>query len=82
MFLRLQFLEGSTRYQTLYSHGALEKVYVAAKRSHCAMNGDFANMKGNAICYAWFIWRKGHKGTATIGWFNTPKISTQEELPL
>ena len=76
------YLKGSERYQSLYSHGSLERVYVSSKRSHCAINGDFANRKGNAICYAWFIWRKGYKGEPTIRWFNTPKTSAQQELPL
>lgn len=84
MFLRLQFLEGVERYQRLYSLGALEKVYVAAKRAHCAMNGDFAKQKGTAICYAWFIWRKGWRGAPTLDWFNIPQegIDRQQTLPL
>ena len=76
MFLRLQFLEGAIRYKNLFSRGGLERVYVSSRRSHCAMNGDFDNMKGNAICYAWFIWRKGYEGEPTIRWFNTPTRST------
>jgi hypothetical protein len=72
MFLRLQFLEGAIRYKDIFSRGGLERVYVSSRRSHCAMNGDFENMKGNAICYAWFIWRKGYEGEPTIRWFNTP----------
>ena len=72
MLLRLQFLESADRYNRLYRNGSLEKVYIAAKRAHCAKNGDFENMSGNALCYAWFIWRKGYQGPATIGWFNTP----------
>ena len=75
MFLRVQFLEGAIRYRELFSRGNLERVYVSSRRSHCAMNGDFENMKGNAICYAWFIWRKGYKGEPTIRWFNAPTLA-------
>ena len=84
MFLRLQFLETADRFLRLYSHGELEKVYVSSKRSHCAMNGDFDNMKGNAMCYAWFIWRKGYNGLPTLDWFNTPSVpqTTQQEFSL
>lgn len=84
MFLRLQFLEGADRFLRLFSRGELEKVYVSSKRSSCAMNGDFANMKGNAMCYAWFVWRKGYGGLPTIDWFNTPSIpsTTQQEFSL
>lgn len=85
MLLRLQFLEGADRFLRLFSHGELEKVYVSRKRTNCAMNGDFSNMKGNAMCYAWFIWRKGYSGyTPTFDWFNTPSApqTTQHEFSL
>lgn len=69
MFLRLQFLEGKRR-KLMYKENPPKTIYVSSSRLACAMNGDFENMKGNAICYAWFVWEKGFKGTTELKWFN------------
>ena len=46
------------------------RVWVSVHRLECPMNGVFANGKGSAVCYAWFVWEKGYKGKPEIGWFN------------
>ncbi len=68
-FLKLQFLEGSQR-GFLFDSGQLANVYVFRKRVGCAMNGDFVKYKGSPVCYAWYEFIKGHKGSPVIHWIN------------
>ena len=71
MFLKVQFVEGKTRYADLFTRNPPKTVYVSVGRLVCAKNGDFERYKGsNAITYAWFVWEKGFKGYPTIKWFN------------
>lgn len=70
MFLKIQFLEGKAR-RKLFDQNPPQTIYVSSGRLRCAMNGDFEKYaKSNAVCYAWFIWRKGHYGPTNIKWFN------------
>lgn len=70
MFLKIQFLEGKAR-RKLFEKNPPQTIYVSSGRLRCAMNGDFEKYaKSNAVCYAWFIWRKGHYGPTNIKWFN------------
>jgi hypothetical protein len=67
MFLKLTFLEGKSR-RALFDRGCLEKVYVSSSRLGCGKNGTEWNP--SAVCYAWFIFRKGFHGDPVIKWFN------------
>lgn len=70
MFLKIQFLEGKNR-RVLFNKYPPKTVYVSSNRLRCAMNGDFERYaKANAICYAWFIWKKGYTGDTVIRWIN------------
>ena len=70
MFLKIQFLEGKAR-RKLFDTTPPQTIYVSSGRLRCAMNGDFDKYaKSNAICYAWFVWRKGHQGPCELKWFN------------
>ena len=66
-FLKLTFLEGKSR-RALFDRGCLEKVYVSSSRLGCGKNGTEWNP--SAVCYAWFIFRKGFRGDPIIKWFN------------
>ena len=67
MFLKIQFLETSKRFATLFQEHPPKKVYVCVNRVNCGKNGIFE--KGSsAVCYCWFIWEKGFKGAPTLGW--------------
>lgn len=67
MLLKIQFLEGKSRNE-LFKTYPPEKVYVFSQRVNCAKNGEFDKYKSSAVCYAWFVWRKGFKGSPTIHW--------------
>ena len=65
MFLKLQFLEGVTRYNEIFSVTPPKAVYVFKKRVLCAKNGEFERKReigGSAVAYAWYDWEKGYNG--------------------
>ena len=70
MFLKLQFLESKKRLE-LFKKYPPKVIYVASERLLCAKNAEFERMKaggGSAVCYAWFVWKKGFKGDPVIKW--------------
>lgn len=70
MFLKLQFLEGKNR-KELFRVYPPYKVYVCSGRLNCVRNAEFDRFPNNsAICYAWFVWIKGFKGSPTLDWIN------------
>jgi len=70
MFLKIQFLETKGR-KKLFEKYPPKTVYVSSSRLHCAMNGEFERFaKSNAICYAWYVWRKGYYGDTVLKWIN------------
>lgn len=68
MFLKIQFLEGAKRFETLYQDNSLKQVLVYSSRISTAKNADFDKYKSTAMCHAWFVWEKGYKGLPTIDW--------------
>ena len=66
MLLKLTTLEGIKRYNEIYRDNPPEKVLVFVKRIECAKGGKFTG--SSAVCYAWFIWKKGFKGKPIIDW--------------
>lgn len=75
MFLKLQTLEGQDRYEKIFSKYPPRHVYVYVKRIQCGKNGDFTGT--SAVCYAWFVWEKGYKGSPEIGWI-APDLTEQK----
>lgn len=70
MFLRIQFLEGKER-RKFFEKYPPYLIYVSSSRLTCAKNGDFeGHRSSNAVCFAWFIWKKGFTGEPRIRWFN------------
>lgn len=66
MFLRTLFLEGQTRYNSIFKENPPKTVYVFSRRQVCSKNDDFT--EGSAVAYAWFVWEKGFKGDPIIKW--------------
>ena len=69
MFLKITFLEGIKRYDFFKSNKMLKNVLVFSNRQPVYKNGINTGTS-NAICYAWYIWRKDYKGLPTIDWLN------------
>ena len=69
MFLKLTFLEGAKR-KELFDKYKPEKIYVFRNRVDCWKNGIKPDKPSKAVCYAWFIWKKGFKGDPVIKWIN------------
>lgn len=69
MFLKLQFLEGKARKEMFEKYPPI-RVWVSSSRITCAKNGKFDEYPSSAVCYAWFIWKKGYKGATELKWFN------------
>lgn len=69
VFLKIQFLESKSR-RVLFDKYKPERIYVYSERQRCYKDGDFRKTnKGSAMCYAWFIWKKGnHTEAPKIYW--------------
>ena len=70
MLLPLRFLEGSTRYKKVFSKYPPNEVLIFVDRIGCWKNGIEDKTQRSAICYAWFVWKQGFKGTPTIRWID------------
>lgn len=82
LFLPIQFLESDKRVK-LFKERPPVRIWVAANRLLCGMNGDFSakDKDGNTLynkdgtvkrmssakCYAWFVWKVGN-------YSNAPKV--------
>ncbi len=66
--LNVNVLAGQARFKRFYSKGFLSDVYLFIKRIKCAKNGDFDQTKSSAVNYAWFVFRKGYKGSTLLHW--------------
>lgn len=71
MFLRLQYLEGAKRYETIFKDTPPKAVYVFINRQTCNADDDFTI--GSAVAYCWFVWEKGYTGEPTLRWLRTDK---------
>lgn len=69
MILKIQFLEGQTR-KKLFEKYPPQYVYVHSTRQLCVINGEFEKYRGKspALCYAWFVWKKGYTGETVVRW--------------
>lgn len=64
---KIQFLEGQSR-KKFFQENPPEFVFVFSKRTITYRNGDMEKYKSSALCYCWFIFRKGYKGDPRIKW--------------
>jgi len=66
MFLKIQFLEGIGRRDLLLdTKFPLARIHVFSKRVSLTRNG-LPMKNGGTMCFAWFVWDKGHEGPATF----------------
>ena len=80
MFLRLQFMEGISRYETLFKNNPPKTVYVASRRIKCGKDGDFNSSMSSIMCLAWFVWEKGFKGDTVIKWINHDEELDEDKM--
>ena len=66
LLMKIQFLEGVERYD-FFNNGLLKKVYVFSRRLKIYKNGIKTN-NSTMMCFAWFVWEKGHKEKPYIDW--------------
>jgi len=66
---RIQFLEGLERFENLYKnkYKRPKYVFIFTKRVSC-ITPDIENKGKNAVCFAWFMWQKGYRGSTQIKW--------------
>ena len=67
LLLRLAFLEGANRANTIFHRAPPARVWVFSERITFYMNGAQTAGSGTTA-YAWFVWDRGHNGPPTIGW--------------
>lgn len=66
MLMRLGFIE-SERRRPILDRGELSKVYVFRNRLPMMHRHGWDGPKGgSAICYAWFVWDRGHIGPTEL----------------
>lgn len=70
MLLRLQFLEGTKRYISLFKTQPPKYIYCFVKRQNCYKNGTEKPWGHSAVAYAWFVWVKGSKTESILRWLN------------
>lgn len=66
MLLKIQFLETKSR-RRLFDKAPPEFVWIFSERIKCLKN-DCDNGITSAMCYAWYIWKKGFSGHPQIDW--------------
>lgn len=64
--LRIQFLEGQRRFDEIHVKDPPLRVWVFIKRQSCSSKDDFSG--SSAVCYCWFVWRKGYEGEPKVKW--------------
>lgn len=73
MLLKIQFLETKKRL-ALFRKYPPKFIYVFTNRIACAKNGNF-NGESSAVCYAWFVWKKGSISEPIVRWIGDTSAS-------
>jgi len=68
LLLRLAFLEGANRTNTIFHRQPPARVWVFSERITFYMKGAETAGSGTTA-YAWFVWDKGHAGPTELAWF-------------
>ena len=68
LLLRLAFLEGANRSNTIFSKSPPARVWVFSERITFYPKGVKVSGSGTTA-YAWFVWDKNHSGETELKWF-------------
>ena len=82
-FLKIQFLEGSTR-RDLFNKFPPKYIYVYRNRAVPWRNGESINPSTgeewpSTMCFAWFIWQKGSTSEPIIRWVDDADYTSQSK---
>ncbi len=81
LLLRLAFLEGANRANTIFHRHPPARVWVFSERITFYMKGA-QEMGSGTTAYAWFVWDKDHTGSTELQWFKPGyKNSSFHALP-
>jgi hypothetical protein len=67
LLLRLAFLEGANRANTIFAKTPPSRVWIFSERITFYMKGAVAAGSGTTA-YAWFVWDKAHAGPPELAW--------------
>ena len=67
LLLRLAFLEGANRANTIFHRNAPSRVWVFSERITFYQKGAVQAGSGTTA-YAWFVWDKDHSGPTELAW--------------
>lgn len=70
LLLRLAFLEGANRQNTIFNRYAPSKVWVFSERITFYPKGAVKKGSGTTA-YAWFVWDQDHLGPTQLNWLPT-----------
>lgn len=68
LLLRLAFLEGANRANTIFHKHPPSRVWVFSERITFYPKGAVVSGSGTTA-YAWFVWDKNHTGQTELAWF-------------
>lgn len=69
VFARIQLLESVKRYDRIFGHNWLEKVYIYSNRVTTAKGGDDSLFgQRTSLCFCWFKFNKNNNSKPTIEW--------------
>lgn len=69
MFLRIQYLEGISRFERIFKNNPPKTIYVFINRQTSSKEDDFNS--SSAVAYAWYVWEKGFKGDPSVKWISS-----------
>jgi hypothetical protein len=75
LLLRLAFLEGANRANTIFLTHPPARVWIFSERITFYMK-DAERAGGGTTAYAWFVWDKAHTGPTELRWF-TPGLKAK-----
>lgn len=70
--LKIQFLESKGRLE-LFKKYPPKYIYIFSWRIDCAKGGDWSRPLSRAMCYCWYVWVKGYKGSPMVKWLEKGK---------
>ncbi len=68
LLLRLAFLEGAERFETLFASFPPARAWVFRNRVSMPPGGMGIKPEGGKMPFQWLVWERGHRGPPVLGW--------------